>query len=970
VATDGDDAGVGLQSAPLATIQTAIDYSEEGDTVLVNPGTYVENLNFEHKNIVLGSMYLTTGDTSYISQTIIDGNRSGSAVVFGPGVYSSCEFTGFSIINGGWNSGDQAYGGGIKCLYAEPTIHHLILRDNSAYAGGGLYISRSKANIHNLTLIDNASYRGVLEIQSQTAQLTLEDIYVSGALPYMLNSENTTGGTGVLVQSDTLTLSRMTVENCSNVGISSTAELTIINSLLNNNGYAGVQTYSNGNTKIINSTITGNSHGVTCANDGGSMELINTIIWNNTRPFSLNGSYRPVSLRIEYCDIQGGREGIETTGDVSIDWGKDNINKNPLFVDLDTEDFHLSDQSPCIDRGNSMGAPATDIEGNSRPSPTGTNPDMGAYENQLSYPDTTYITGATITQDTLWTRARSPYLISGDVVIENYATLTIEPGVEVLFEPVRDDQVAGWDTTRSEIVISNGQLHARGTSENKIVFRSREPSPGRTDWSMIRWNSGEKDTIDHCVFEDGGQLHPFRVVDITNCTFRNGAYPYLASGPGEMTISNNYFGSGIWDIGTDPHIATIENNTVAAGDIGIANNAIAIVRFNTMLDTNSSVIINSSYSVDIQVYNNNIHGFRNDSPFPINAKYNYWGSATTDEMSDSPKLHDISRIYDHFDVDTLGIVNYSLWLDAPWPEGEPASYKPRITVIEDIPDDQGGWAKVRFTKSHFDEGESASYTISRKDGAEWVSLHAIDGTGFSEYVTEVRTLMDSSASQSGLTRFRVLAVTEMGNFQSLPASGYSVDNIAPAIPGGLYATASGPKIKLDWRPPTEADFKIFRVYRHTQRDFELADSLMISETIDNFYTDNRDEVGRWFYRISAVDIHDNESPGSAAIRGVVLSMFEEQLPEEYTLEKNYPNPFNPSTTIRYGLPEDARVTLIIYDINGREVKTIADASQAAGWYTLQWNGFARDGSPVGTGVYFARIQTGKYSEVIKMVYLR
>ena len=76
------------------------------------------------------------------------------------------------------------------------------------------------------------------------------------------------------------------------------------------------------------------------------------------------------------------------------------------------------------------------------------------------------------------------------------------------------------------------------------------------------------------------------------------------------------------------------------------------------------------------------------------------------------------------------------------------------------------------------------------------------------------------------------------------------------------------------------------------------------------------------------------------------------------------------TNIRFGLPEASEVALYIYDVAGREVKTLVNESQSAGWYTVQWNGTTNNGSLVGTGMYFARIQAGDYSKVIKMVYLR
>ena len=83
------------------TIQQGIDASTDGDTVLVQPGTYVENVNFNGHNIVLGSLFLTTGDTPCISQTIVDGNDNGSVVTFENGEDTTAMIAGFTISNGG-----------------------------------------------------------------------------------------------------------------------------------------------------------------------------------------------------------------------------------------------------------------------------------------------------------------------------------------------------------------------------------------------------------------------------------------------------------------------------------------------------------------------------------------------------------------------------------------------------------------------------------------------------------------------------------------------------------------------------------------------------------------------------------------------------------------------------------------------------------------------------------------------------
>jgi hypothetical protein len=109
------------------TIQQGIDASTDGDTVLVQPGMYVENINFNGHNIVLGSLFLTTGDTSYISQTVIDGN-SATVVIFMSGEGSTAALKGFTVQNGF----SIENGGGIICMNSSPLIAYNTIRNNSA----------------------------------------------------------------------------------------------------------------------------------------------------------------------------------------------------------------------------------------------------------------------------------------------------------------------------------------------------------------------------------------------------------------------------------------------------------------------------------------------------------------------------------------------------------------------------------------------------------------------------------------------------------------------------------------------------------------------------------------------------------------------------------------------------------------------------------------------------------------------
>ena len=93
-------------------------------------------------------------------------------------------------------------------------------------------------------------------------------------------------------------------------------------------------------------------------------------------------------------------------------------------------------------------------------------------------------------------------------------------------------------------------------------------------------------------------------------------------------------------------------------------------------------------------------------------------------------------------------------------------------------------------------------------------------------------------------------------------------------------------------------------------------------------------------------------------------------PVNYSLSQNYPNPFNPSTVVSYSLPKNSFVTLIIYDLLGREVKTLINNEQNSGTYQIQWNGENKFGSKVSSGTYIYTIRTGDFVESRKMILLK
>ena len=87
---------------------------------------------------------------------------------------------------------------------------------------------------------------------------------------------------------------------------------------------------------------------------------------------------------------------------------------------------------------------------------------------------------------------------------------------------------------------------------------------------------------------------------------------------------------------------------------------------------------------------------------------------------------------------------------------------------------------------------------------------------------------------------------------------------------------------------------------------------------------------------------------------------------EYNIHQNYPNPFNPITTLRYDLPENSRVNIIIYDMLGREVKTLINQTQDAGYRSVIWDATNDYGKPVSAGIYLYQIQAGEYMQTKKL----
>jgi len=196
---------------------------------------------------------------------------------------------------------------------------------------------------------------------------------------------------------------------------------------------------------------------------------------------------------------------------------------------------------------------------------------------------------------------------------------------------------------------------------------------------------------------------------------------------------------------------------------------------------------------------------------------------------------------------------------------------------------------------------------------------------------------------------------------------------------------SGDHPGLNWNPPPEGDVKEYLIYRNVRwsRFNQTGWEYQANTTQTNWEDFNfliGGPIATAYYKVIAQDLTNQNSgysntvsvvgaPGMAK-PGQPLTESNEEAPNSFQIHENYPNPFNPSTRIRYELPIESNVSLIVHNISGKIVKTIVTESQSAGRYEIQWNGQDDTGNLVSTGMYFARIQAGSYSHVIKMIYMR
>ena len=324
----------------------------------------------------------------------------------------------------------------------------------------------------------------------------------------------------------------------------------------------------------------------------------------------------------------------------------------------------------------------------------------------------------------------------------------------------------------------------------------------------------------------------------------------------------------------------------------------------------------------------------------------------------------LTLVWERSSADTLPndeITHYSIWRRLTIGEARALTGNFRSLRRElDLPTDFGG-AAVRY--------------LPMESGYAWEWLTNIPARHFEMYAYMVESLYDSVESDPGWQYFMVSAQTASPAvyYDSAIDSGYSVDNLAPDPPQSVMGEQSfAPEgLALSWNANAESDLQNYRLYRGLSEGFMPGPENFIASPSEAEYFD-----GEWqwdngyYYKVSAVDAHGNEGGYSLFEPDQITGDNPGKVPQATFLSQNFPNPFNPMTTISFGLKQKGFISLRVYDVAGRLVRTLAEGDREAGVIIEEWNGRDNSGRATASGIYFYRLVAGDFVQTRKMVMLR
>ena len=347
-----------------------------------------------------------------------------------------------------------------------------------------------------------------------------------------------------------------------------------------------------------------------------------------------------------------------------------------------------------------------------------------------------------------------------------------------------------------------------------------------------------------------------------------------------------------------------------------------------------------------------------------------------DELVDSPTTLN----YRDFELEEY--TTYTYYVVAVYSHGESEPSEPFIIEVEELPEPEIVLGIPREVAAHLvTESDDGPHVFIRWETPIYqytTLLFYILYRNDIEYEEEIydTIFLDKGISSFQTYQYQLTAYYTDGESERTESIEIIVGDINP--PGPIFGEPRNlegvfdeerdptPSVVLNWEEPIYANTTLtgYRIFRDGSPLFDTT-YLEFTDTSYNAFTTHN------YYVVAIYTDGQSGHSNTVSVTTGASSDFDPTIvPNTTRLGNNYPNPFNPSTTIYFDLHQSSRVILEVFNLRGQTIKTLVNTTLSAGRHITEWNGLDENGESVGSGIYLYRLQTEDFVEVKRMVLMK